>query len=116
MRRGNEPLAPKDRVLHCAYDKLTRTLHRMTSADATVPGHARKNSGGAYRVRFTPKERTSSGHAGSAAWGHLQTHAPQQGKAYSITSSALASRVGGTVRPSAFAVFRLMISRNLTGC
>jgi hypothetical protein len=32
-------------------------------------GHTRKNSGGAYRVRFTPKERTSSGHAGSAAWG-----------------------------------------------
>ena len=28
--------------------------------------------------------------------------------AYSITSSALASSVGGTVRPSAFAVFRLM--------
>jgi hypothetical protein len=26
-------------------------------------GHARKNSGGAHRVRFTPKERTSSGHA-----------------------------------------------------
>jgi hypothetical protein len=41
-------------------------------------GHARKNSGGAYRVRFTPKERTSSGHAGSAAWGHEETHAPQQ--------------------------------------
>jgi hypothetical protein len=35
-------------------------------------GHARKNSGGAYRVRFTPKERTSSGHAGSAAWGRKQ--------------------------------------------
>jgi hypothetical protein len=31
---------------------------------------------------------------------------------YSITSSARASSVGGTVRPSAFAVLRLMISSN----
>ena len=36
MRRGHEPLARKDRALHCVYDKLTRTLHRMTSADAEV--------------------------------------------------------------------------------
>ena len=35
---------------------------------------------------------------------------------YSITSSARASRVGGTSRPSAFAVLRLMIRSNLVGC
>ena len=34
---------------------------------------------------------------------------------HSITSSARASRVGGTSRPSALAVFRLMTSWNLTG-
>src|SRR5262249_20435376 len=34
---------------------------------------------------------------------------------HSITSSARASRVGGTVRPSAFAVARLMTSSNLVG-
>jgi len=37
-----------------------------------------------------------------------QTYGVQQIPAYSITSSARASSGGGTVRPSAFAVFRLM--------
>jgi hypothetical protein len=35
--------------------------------------------------------------------------------AYSITSSSRASTDGGTVRPSAFAIFRLIISLNLIG-
>jgi hypothetical protein len=34
---------------------------------------------------------------------------------YSITSSALACNVSGTVRPSILAVFRLMASSNLVG-
>ena len=34
---------------------------------------------------------------------------------YSITSSARASRVGGTSRPSKLAVLRLMINKNLVG-
>ena len=37
----------------------------------------------------------------------------ERGALHSITSSARASSVGGTVRPSALAVFRLMISLNL---
>ena len=36
--------------------------------------------------------------------------------AYSITSSARVSSVGGTMMPSAFAVFRLIASSNLIGC
>src|SRR5258706_14689887 len=36
-------------------------------------------------------------------------------KAYSITSSACASSVGGTVRSSAFAAFKLIASLNLVG-
>jgi len=35
--------------------------------------------------------------------------------AYSITSSAIASRFGGTARPSALAVLRLITSSNLLG-
>jgi len=35
---------------------------------------------------------------------------------YSITSSASASSFGGRSKPSAFAVFRLMINSNLVGC
>ena len=39
-----------------------------------------------------------------------------QKASYSITSSARASSVGGTLRPSALAVLRLMTSSNLVGC
>ena len=35
---------------------------------------------------------------------------------HSITSSAVASSVGGTVRPSAFAVLRLITSSSLVAC
>jgi hypothetical protein len=35
---------------------------------------------------------------------------------YSITSSARVSSVGGTMIPSAFAVFKLITSSNLVGC
>jgi len=35
---------------------------------------------------------------------------------YSINSSTLASSVGGTVRPSALAVLRFMISSNAVAC
>src|SRR6516225_4673698 len=38
------------------------------------------------------------------------------GSRYSITSSARSSMLGGTVRPSALAVFRLMTSENFVGC
>jgi hypothetical protein len=40
----------------------------------------------------------------------------QTEQAYSITSSARASSVGGTSRPSAFAVVRLTTNSNLVGC
>src|SRR5262249_34375156 len=39
----------------------------------------------------------------------------ERAPSHSITSSARASSVGGTSRPSALAVFRLMTSWNLTG-
>jgi hypothetical protein len=44
-----------------------------------------------------------------------QRHA-RRANDYSTRSSAVASRVGGTVMPIAFAVFRLMTSSNLFGC
>jgi len=40
----------------------------------------------------------------------------RQGRGYSITSLARASSVGGTSRPSAFAVLRLITSSNLVAC
>ena len=51
--------------------------------------------------------------------GQLRTHAVQAneyaGMPYSITSSARATSVGGTVRPSALAVLRLIASSYLVG-
>ena len=41
---------------------------------------------------------------------------PHGSPSHSITSSARASSIGGTSRPSALAVVRLMISSNLVGC
>ena len=48
--------------------------------------------------------------------GQQETHALQQKASYSITSSARASKEGGTVRPSALAVLRLITNSNLVGC
>src|SRR5215831_2042089 len=45
-----------------------------------------------------------------------QTHAPQHGLAYSTTSSARANSGGGTSRPSALAVLRLICSSYFVGC
>lgn len=44
-------------------------LRNRCDAVRSGSGHTRKNSDRAYRVRFTPTEQTSGGHAGSAAWG-----------------------------------------------
>src|SRR5215216_3916967 len=46
---------------------------------------------------------------------HDRTHAPQQTPSYSITSSARASTVAGTSRPSVLAVLRLSIVSYLVG-
>ena len=43
------------------------------------------------------------------------THAPQQNRAYSITSSAIESMSGDTSRPIARAVLRLMTNSYLVG-
>src|SRR5262245_14050809 len=65
-------------------------------------------------VRFAPK-RTNGRSLGKSAKCHKRTNAPQQKHRYSITSSARASSVGGTGRPSVLAVCRLMTSSNLVG-
>ena len=47
--------------------------------------------------------------------GHTHAARRRERSPYSITSSALASNVAGTVRPSTLAVLRLMISSNFVG-
>src|SRR5271157_3269347 len=54
--------------------------------------------------------------ATSDVQGQLRTLAPQQKKSfYSITSSASASKFGGSSRPIDFAVFKLTTNRYLVG-
>jgi hypothetical protein len=62
-----------------------------------------------------PQLRTSHSTTLTVAKGHFQTHASQQSKPYSITSSARASTDAGRSRPSALAVFRLTTSSYLVG-
>ena len=62
-----------------------------------------------------PSKQTLANAIGMSVEGHQQTHAPQQTDRYSITSSAVARRAGGTVRPRPFADLRLMTSSSLVG-
>ena len=63
----------------------------------------------------SPQERTSFLRSGTSPKCQEATYAPQQRTYYSMTSSAVASIVGGTARPSVFAVLRLMTNSNFVG-
>src|SRR5215475_7092947 len=67
---------------------------------------------GGSGFRFAPK--ATVGHQ-DANLSLCARTAPQQQRHYSITSSARASSVGGTSRPSALAVLRLITSSYLVG-
>src|SRR5258706_2632718 len=58
---------------------------------------------------------TLLGAVGTAEKCQEPTHAPQQNRAYSITASAIEIRSGGTSRPIARAVLRLMTNSYLVG-
>ena len=64
------------------------------------------------RTRSPCCARAASGHAAAAPPSSVMNSR----RVHSITSSARASSVGGTSRPSALAVLRLMTSSYLVGC
>src|SRR5262249_106019 len=66
-------------------------------------------------VRLPSKTPRECGHSGTAAQCQSRPNAPQQKNLYSITSSASAGKLWGIVRPSAFAVLRLITSSYLVG-
>jgi len=81
----------------------------------------------AYRIRLIRVDFRATAPAASprsprsapphrAAWRLLAVRAPCSAMIYSITSSAVASSVGGTWRPIALAVLRLIIRSILVGC
>ncbi len=61
-----------------------------------------------FRCPLYPRKRTFAHAIMMSALGQLRTHALQQNTPHSITSSARASSGNGTVRPTAFAVLRLI--------
>ncbi len=67
-------------------------------------------------ITIRPPLRGKSGRSAGAAEGPSLTHMRHSANPYSITSSARASSKGGTVKPSALAVLRLITSSNLVGC
>jgi hypothetical protein len=63
-----------------------------------------------------PSKRTLRGAVGRSPQCHEPTYAVQQEYRYSITSSAMASSVGGITMPSSLAVCWLMTNSNLDAC
>src|SRR5262249_61751707 len=63
-----------------------------------------------------PRKRTNSGEWRHVRFVPIATERSAAKALYSITSSARASRGGGTSRPRALAVGKLMTSSNLVGC
>ena len=71
----------------------------------------------ADRCPLSPHKRRKSEHFLTAASCHNRTKCiAAKNSAYSITSSAMLSSVGGTVRPSILAVWALMTSSILLDC
>src|SRR6266487_3011190 len=117
LEEGNDvtalQLAPDD---HIAFGVNAMDLkNRLCDVEAN-----RRDSlhGPVLRIRsppWRPRSVALTSRWRSRPQHHNRTHALQQ-TAYSITSSARASRVGGMVRLSALAAPRLITSSNLVGC
>src|SRR5262249_16954434 len=67
-------------------------------------------------VRLAPDSGAKADIAGGPRSAKTGCEQSQQGSPYSITSSAVASNDGDTVRPSILAVWALMTSSNLLDC
>ena len=90
-----------------------RSISRATSSISTTPASAR-------RASSSPTSRTATPMAMAGSTPSLAASRPlcsdRLHRFYSITSSARASSVGGTMMPSALAVLRLIAISSLVGC
>ncbi len=92
---------------NCARRELPRLTASLRPVCAvSLPAKIASRSPAVMSRRCARSPRRSPRNSRSAA--SLSSH--------SIISSAIASSAGGTVRPSALAVLRLMISENFVGC
>jgi hypothetical protein len=101
------------------YNHGLREIHRVAAALQASPisatGQSRRLRG-IVNVRSAPDNRHFGCRRTSPIWATRRPIQRSKAHLYSITSSAIASSDGGMSMPSAFAVFRLMVSSNLVGC
>ncbi len=97
--------------------------HRATARPTCICGwcnYVRARASGSMSAleRFADSSRTSPEGPSCAKTGReqMQQRGCAEGRSYSITSSARASSICDTSRPSARAVGRLMTRSNLVGC
>jgi hypothetical protein len=92
--------------------KGSDTGQGITFGQPVLRGVPRALPGAKEHFRFTPRKLSELLQRGSRQLCAITGHK----LGYSITSSARASTVAGTSRPSALAVLRLIASSNLVGC
>ena len=97
----------KSGVLRCEILARPISAWGSLSTEAAAPA-ARPTSASPQKLTSVPNEKFGRD-------GPAKSHALQQRASYSITSSARAMSVGGTWRPSALAVFRLITNSNFIG-
>src|SRR5262249_598499 len=104
-------------VLHdeLLAEPLREPLSHQACGDVTCAagGKADNDAHRPRRIGLRPSKARKDRECGSTC---RQTQKLSGGKFHSITSSARASSVGGTSRPSALAVLRLMINSTLVAC
>ena len=110
---------PRKAVVHVpGFSKPSGVFSSAVVAEAKrllfISGLLARNSAGEIVGVGDIRRQTRTVATATSVLCQEETHAPQQG--YSITSFARTSKEGGTVRPSALAVLRLITSSNLVGC
>lgn len=104
-------------IIEKAKGMATNSLRGRPDAETT--GHAGCSARRFGSFRSTPQarsERCDDLMASRRRRDPTRAHGAHASGAYSITSVARASTVGGMVRASAFATLRLMTSSNCVGC
>ena len=103
---------PASQGLDANENRCARISMMARSANAPLKGRIQKRKTNNLQIITSGLQRTAGPYRCA---NRVLTHRSKQ-HGYSITSSARASSEGGTSRPSALAVLRLMDSSNLVGC
>ena len=101
----------RDLVAHTAFQGLDANEIGCVRISMMAGSNTLRSKG---RIQMSETSHLQISHIRLAMHGRsiqkcqYRTNAPQQTTSYSMTSSAIASSVGGTSRPSALAVLRLI--------